>query len=398
MRVKYFAILCSLILAVPSFAADLNTDSIKAEMEKIELTNVAEKATIEKYKKGVIKGDLESMTLLGIECITGKNIKANLQMGMNLLESAAGQGYLNAQYNLGNFYFLFWIQRPENSSYFTNGTKWLRKASSTGDVASIYLLGRLYFEYGKYKKEASLIDASIKFLKTVPDISLVNDKDEEVINSQALLGNIFLYQWNNVKDSAALREAKQWYRTVLKSKKEYPNFTYCIDSLVLVLSQGVPMSIDPKTEESALNQNQNGGGLPGGGMGGFPGGGMGGFPGGGGMGGPQTAAPRGPQAQYPGGIFAMQQFIRSNTNYPQALQDRQIKGNITVGFTIGTDGAVINPVIINGGNSVMEKEALRTIMMMPDWIPAKEGEKPVEAKSQATVNFGSGGGGMGMMF
>lgn len=382
MRDKYFAILCSLILAVPSFAADLNTDSIKAEMEKIELTNVAEKATIEKYKKGVIKGDLESMTLLGIECVTGKNIKANLQMGMNLLESAAGQGYLNAQYNLGNFYFLFWIQRPENSSYFTNGTRWLRKASSTGDVASIYLLGRLYFEYGKYKKEASLIDASIKFLKTVPDISLVNDKDEEVINSQALLGNIFLYQWHNVKDSAALREAKQWYRTVLKSKKEYPNFTYCIDSLVIVLSQGVHMSIDPKTEGSANNQNQNGGG----------------FPGGGGMGGPQAAAPRGPQAQYPGGMFAMQQFIRSNTNYPQTLQDKQIKGNITVGFTIGTDGAVINPEIINGGNFLMEREALRTIMIMSDWIPAKEGEKPVEAKSQATVNFGSGGGGMGMMF
>lgn len=397
MRVKYFVFLCSLILAIPSFAADEKSDSIKVEMEKIELTNVALKSTIDKYKKGVIKGDLESMTQLGMECMSGKNVKANLQMGINLLESAANQGYLDAQYELGNDYFLFWIQRPGNDSYFTNSAKWLRKASSTGDIKSMNLLGQLYFEYGKYKKEATFINGSITLLKTVPNISTVNDKDEEVISTQALLGNIFLYQWHSERDSAALREAKQWYRTVLRSKKEYPNFTYCIDSLVTVLSQGVPMSIDPKTEESANDQNQNQGGFPGGGMGGFPGGGMGGFPGGG-MGGQQSAAPRGPQAQYPGGMFAMQQFIRSNTNYPQVLQDSQIKGNIAVVFTIGTDGAVINPMIINGVNSLMEKEALRTIMMMPDWIPAKDGETPVEAKSQATVNFGSGGGGMGMMF
>lgn len=395
MRVKYFVFLCSLIIAVPSFAAEVNTDSIKAEMEKIEITNVVVKSTIEKYKKGVIKGDLESMTQLGVECMSGKNVRANLQMGINLLESAANQGYLNAQYDLGNYYFLFWIQKSENNSYFTNSAKWLRKASSTGDIRSIKLLGQLYFEYGKYKKEDSFINGSITLLKTVPNISIVNDKDEEVISVQALLGNIYLYKWHSVRDSAALREAKQWYRNVLRSKKEYPNYTHCIDSLVTVLSQGVPMSIDPKTEESANDQNQ--GGFPGGGMGGFPGGGMGGFPGGG-MGGQQSAAPRGPQAQYPGGMFAMQQFVRSNTTYPQVLQDSRVKGNITVGFTIGTDGAVINPVIINGGNFLMEREALRTIMMMPDWIPAKNGETPVESKSQATVNFGSGGSGMGMMF
>src|SRR5574344_726744 len=111
MRVKYLVFLCSLILAVPSFAAEVNTDSIKAEMEKIEITNVVVKSTIEKYKKGVIKGDLESMTQLGVECMSGKNVKANLQMGINLLESAANQGYLNAQYNIGNYYFLFWITK-----------------------------------------------------------------------------------------------------------------------------------------------------------------------------------------------------------------------------------------------------------------------------------------------
>ena len=42
---------------------------------------------------------------------------------------------------------------------------------------------------------------------------------------------------------------------------------------------------------------------------------------------------------------------------------------------------------------IMDKEALRTVMVMPDWIPAEtEDGTPVQAKQNATVNFGSGGG------
>jgi hypothetical protein len=40
----------------------------------------------------------------------------------------------------------------------------------------------------------------------------------------------------------------------------------------------------------------------------------------------------------------------------------------------------------------MDKEALRTIMIMPDWIPAEQDGVPVQAQHTANVSFGSGGG------
>ena len=90
----------------------------------------------------------------------------------------------------------------------------------------------------------------------------------------------------------------------------------------------------------------------------------------------------------------MQQFIRNNTNYPENLKNQKINGRATVSFTIDTDGAVINPVISSNAEVyIMDKEALRTVMVMPDWIPAEtEDGTPVQAKQNATVNFGSGGG------
>ena len=69
MRLQFVSVVFSVLFTLAVFAQKANTDSIKAEMEKIELTNPAMKQTIDKYKKGVIKGDAESMNQLGVECI-----------------------------------------------------------------------------------------------------------------------------------------------------------------------------------------------------------------------------------------------------------------------------------------------------------------------------------------
>ena len=86
---------------MPSLA-QTNTDSIKAMMDKIEITNPGMKQVIENYKKGVIKGELDAKTSLGLECISGKYVKPDITMGLILLEDAANQNHVDAQYNLGN--------------------------------------------------------------------------------------------------------------------------------------------------------------------------------------------------------------------------------------------------------------------------------------------------------
>ncbi len=390
------------MVLMPISAQTVNTDSIKAQMDKIEITNQGMKQVIENYKKGVIKGDLESKTLLGLECISGKYVKPDAAMGLVLLEEAANQNYVDAQYNLGNLYYGLWVKKPNNDTYFSQGVKWLRKSVRAADNRSVLLLSRFYYDYGIYKNEISYIDGSIKLLETYPEVAEVSTKEEQVLNAQALLGTAHLSKWRMERDTTALRDAKKWYRTLLKSNLHFPNFTQYIDSMQIVLSMGVPMRIDPQPTAQEIEESQNTGG-----MGGFPGGGFGGFGGGrpgGGMPGGQPQGPQRPQAKFLGGSQAMQQFIRSNTLYPENLKSQKINGRSTISFTVDTDGSIIYPLVSNHAvvNDVeifiMDQEALRTIMIMPDWIPADEDGKPVQAQHSATVNFGSGGGRGGFGF
>lgn len=392
----------ALLLLSLHAVAEVNIDSLRLQLDNIQVTQPSARNDIDKLRKNALKGDLKSISQLGVECMSGTNVKADLNTGLNLLETAANEGLADAQYNLGNYYFIFWARNPERQQYFNTSSRWLRRALRTEPETRTYsLMGRLFFEYGRYSRDTGLLTQSAMFLKNIPDIDIVSNKDESIVSAQALLGNVCLGQWRLDGDTAALREAKKWYRLALRSEKECPNYSNYIDSLAFVLSQGVPMSIDPPVpaEEQTGQAGPNGGrgGRQGGGMGGFPSG-MGGFPG---MGGSQGGFPaqRGPVANYPGGMMQMMQFIRANTTYPKACEDARIKGQAIVQFTIGTDGAVINPRLVNESeiNHLLGREALRTVMMMPDWTPARTDDgTAVEYQTQTTISFGnSNGGGMG---
>ena len=395
MRIKLISVVISALFVMPVLAQKVNSDSIKAQMDKIEITNEGMKQVIENYKKGVIKGDLESMNGLAMECMSGKYVKPDIEMGLTLLESAANQNYVPAQYNLGSYLFIFWVRQQSNDAYFSQGIKWLKKAVKGGDNNAIILMARFYYEYGRYKKEPAYISGAISMFETYPKIAEVSTKDEQVLSAQAWLGTCNLCKWRMDSDTLALRDAKKWYRILLKSDLHFPNYTQYIDSLQTVLSMGVPMRIDPQPTAQEIEESQNTGGMGGfGGRGGFPGGG---FPGGGQPGG-QPQGPQRPQAKFVGGNMAMQQFIRSNTLYPENLKSQKINGRSTISFTIDTDGAIINPTVtahavVNDVEIfIMDQEALRTVMIMPDWIPADQDGTPVQAQHSATVNFGSGGG------
>ena len=128
MRTRILSVVLSAMISMPIIAQKVNTDSIKAQMDKIEVTNQGMKQVIENYKKGVIKGDLEAMNSLAQECITGKYVKPDIEMGLTLLESAANQDFTESQYNLGSYLFIFWARQPSRDAYFAQGVKWLKKA------------------------------------------------------------------------------------------------------------------------------------------------------------------------------------------------------------------------------------------------------------------------------
>ena len=56
MKRLFLSALLSVFFIIPISAQKVNSDSLKAEMDKIELSNPAMKQMIDRYKKGVIKG------------------------------------------------------------------------------------------------------------------------------------------------------------------------------------------------------------------------------------------------------------------------------------------------------------------------------------------------------
>jgi len=93
-------------------------------------------------------------------------------------------------------------------------------------------------------------------------------------------------------------------------------------------------------------------------------------------------------AKYPGGDLKMYKFIERKKNYPNALKEQGVSGNVTVTFEINKDGRVINAKVKNGVNGVLDQDALRVIRSMPNWSPAKENGEPVKSTRSVVVKYG----------
>jgi len=76
---------------------------------------------------------------------------------------------------------------------------------------------------------------------------------------------------------------------------------------------------------------------------------------------------------FPGGNGALMEFIRKNLKYP--VTTSCIQGRVIVRFVINKEGKVSNAFIFRGIDPLLDKEAIKVVNMMPDWIPAhKDGE------------------------
>jgi len=90
-------------------------------------------------------------------------------------------------------------------------------------------------------------------------------------------------------------------------------------------------------------------------------------------------------AHYPGGRPALKRYLEDNIKYPADARAGQAE--VLVQFTINTDGSVDDVKIQKAGIKKMDKEAVRLVSEMPDWIPAKQRDKPVSSQYIVPVTF-----------
>ncbi|MDR1543106.1 MAG: TonB family protein [Prevotellaceae bacterium] len=94
------------------------------------------------------------------------------------------------------------------------------------------------------------------------------------------------------------------------------------------------------------------------------------------------------QPSYPGGEEARLKFISENLNYPYTMLEEGIQGKVTIQFTVSKTGKLTNiQVVASTVPSVGEKEALRVVGLMPDWIAGKQNGKPVQVTYHLPIVF-----------
>lgn len=93
--------------------------------------------------------------------------------------------------------------------------------------------------------------------------------------------------------------------------------------------------------------------------------------------------------EYPGGVKELFSFIQKNLKYPEIEKEAGIEGNVYVQFVVSKEGVVYQPKILRGvsGAPGFDKEVMRIVRAMPNWIPGENAGKKVNVFYTMPVKF-----------
>lgn len=94
-------------------------------------------------------------------------------------------------------------------------------------------------------------------------------------------------------------------------------------------------------------------------------------------------------ATFPGGSGAFQEFMMRNLKYPTDAIDYGLQGRCYLKFVIEKDGKVTNISVVRGVPDCpqCDKEGIRLLKSMPNWIPSVAEGKRVRTWMQVPLNF-----------
>jgi TonB family protein len=94
--------------------------------------------------------------------------------------------------------------------------------------------------------------------------------------------------------------------------------------------------------------------------------------------------------EFPGGQQALLNYFQTNMVYPEDAKELGVEGKVFVSFVVFEDGSIQQVSILRGinGNKSCEKEVMRLIKRMPNWIPGKnELGRTIKARVRMPVVF-----------
>jgi TonB family protein len=94
-------------------------------------------------------------------------------------------------------------------------------------------------------------------------------------------------------------------------------------------------------------------------------------------------------AEYPGGMMALRDYIAENLKYPEDERKKGIHGTCNVQFVVNADGTISVPTIISPikNGPKCNKEVIRLIKSMPEWVPAAINGKDISSVVSLPIKF-----------
>lgn len=91
--------------------------------------------------------------------------------------------------------------------------------------------------------------------------------------------------------------------------------------------------------------------------------------------------------QFKGGVNQLCLYLNNNLVYPKAALRMGISGTVYVNFTVAKDGSLENVNVIKEVDPLLDREAVRVVKSMPNWIPGKQKGKAVKVSYNLPVSF-----------
>jgi protein TonB len=91
--------------------------------------------------------------------------------------------------------------------------------------------------------------------------------------------------------------------------------------------------------------------------------------------------------QFPGGDAALMKYISSNLNYPPVAAENGIQGRVILRFVVSKTGEIGNIQVLRSPDPSLEKEAIRVVKSMPQWVPGKQNGVSVPVYFTLPVTF-----------
>ena len=90
---------------------------------------------------------------------------------------------------------------------------------------------------------------------------------------------------------------------------------------------------------------------------------------------------------FPGGDQALMEYINANISYPESAKANGAQGRVILRFAVMANGKIDKVSVLKKVDPDLDKEAQRVIASLPDWIPGKQGGKPVNVWYSVPVTF-----------